>query len=186
MSGPLKSWLIRGSTIGALAALLVMGWVNREQFAPVESGTLAPGFTLPTLAGQPMSLQDVRGQVVVLNLWATWCLPCEREMPALERLHRAMSASGVRVLAVSLDTEIGTVDLMGNAGGDVARFAAHYGLTMPILLDQKNILRKTYGIVGLPTTYLIDREGRVSEIKLGPAEWDQPPWTDRIRKLLES
>jgi peroxiredoxin len=186
MRGAIKSWLIRGSAFLGLGALLIMGWVNRERFSPVESGTLAPDFTLPTLAGAPMSLHEARGQVVVLNLWATWCLPCQQEMPALERLHRAMGANGVRVLAVSIDTEVGTVDVMGNPGGDVARFVADYALTMPILLDPKNSLRKTYGLVGLPTTYIIDREGRVSEIKLGAAEWDKAPWTDKIRKLLEN
>jgi peroxiredoxin len=178
-----RNFIIRGSVTAGLAVLLFLGWLNRDRFAPVESGTTAPAFTARALDGRQVSLEDFKGKVVVLNVWATWCGPCRVEMPALERLYQQLGSKGVVVLAVSIDVAKGKTDGFGNPGGDVAEFVKKLNLTFPIGLDPEQKVKQLYGITGLPTTYIIGRDGKVVEKKLGPARWDEPPYVDRIRAL---
>jgi thiol-disulfide isomerase/thioredoxin len=182
MSARARNWLVRGSVTVSLVALLFLGWLHRDRYTPVESGTVAPNFTARSLSGGDVSLAQYKGQVVLLNLWATWCVPCIREMPALDRLQRQL-AGKVTVLAVSVDVGAGKTDDFGNPGGDVAAYVKALGLTMPILLDPESNVKRQYGVTGLPTTFIIGRDGVVVEKKLGAAKWDEPPYLDRIRAL---
>lgn len=186
MSGRVQGWLIRGVVTVALGIMVALGWTERERFTPVEARRRAPAYAAPSLTGDTVSLEALRGRVVLLNIWATWCPPCRWEMPALERLHRELHDEGLEVVAVSVDAAPGELDFVGKPGGDVRALVRDLGLTFTILLDPQGEVQRRYGVVGLPTTFLVGRDGRVVERVLGPARWDEPPHADRIRELLES
>ncbi|MBI4545952.1 MAG: TlpA family protein disulfide reductase [Gemmatimonadetes bacterium] len=186
MSERVRSWLLAGVTTAVLVVLIAVGWKQRDRFAPLELGSRAPQFTAASLAGGAASLEDFEGRVVVLNFWATWCAPCRREMPALERLYQELQPQGLEVVAISVDAVPGQLDGLARPGGDVRAFVAELGLSFPVLLDPQGEVERRYGVTGLPTTFVIDRTGRVHRKVLGPAEWDQAPWSDLIRNLLQS
>ncbi len=119
----------------------------------------APDFTLPTLDGGSFTLSEHRGEVVVLNFWATWCLPCLAEMPDLEKLHRELGSAGLQIVGISQDTE---------SADELLPFAAELGVTYPLLLDPAfNVSNRYGGISVLPTTIIIDREGRIARTEYG-------------------
>ena len=135
----------------------------------------APDFTLPTLEGRTVTLSALRGQVVFLNFWATWCPPCREEMPSIERLHRELRAQGLVVLAVDVD----------ESPERVAKFVKDFRLGFPVLLDAGSHVFSSYGAPGLPTTILIDRKGRVIGGALGPRDWASDAGRALMRTLLE-
>lgn len=167
---------------GVLATLI---WLNRDRFTPLDVGSRAPDYAAVTLGGDSVALSAFRGDVVLLNVWATWCLPCVREMPALQRLHERHGGDGLSIVAVSVDAPAGLVGAFGQAGGDVAEFRDRFSLSFPILLDPSGGIQSVYQVNGLPTTFLIDREGRIRRKVLGAVEWDEPPHADQVRQLLE-
>ncbi|HEX6938732.1 MAG TPA: TlpA disulfide reductase family protein [Longimicrobiales bacterium] len=185
MMGRFRGWLPHGLVFAALAGLITLGWLRRDRFDPVAAGDRAPDYAAVTLAGDTLSLASLRGNIVLLNVWATWCAPCRREMPALERLYRALRDRGLRIVAVSVDAAPGGVDALGNPGGDVRAMVRDLGLSFTVLLDPRAEVRRRFGVNALPTTFLIDRSGRIVERVLGPAPWDEPPYADRVRALLE-
>jgi peroxiredoxin len=142
-----------------------------------RTGYEAPDFTLPDLDGSTHRLSDYRGKVVLLNLWTTWCPPCRMEMPAMERLHRRMRARDFVLLAVSED----------EGGKDaVAPFVGELGLTFPVLLDPDARLSPRYGVTGYPETFIIDRDGKVVQHTIGPADWDSEDIAAYLTALLEA
>src|SRR3954447_15889020 len=130
-----RQWIIVGAVLLVLAALVGVGWMSRGKFLPVDVGSGAPEVHASDLRGRPVKLSDLRGQVVLLNIWATWCGPCQQEMPSMERLYRQLHPRGLRIVAVSIDAAPGKVDLDGRAGGDVVGFAREFGLTFDIWQD---------------------------------------------------
>ena len=134
-----------------------------------------PDFTVPTPDGASLTLAGHRGRVVLLNFWATWCVPCREEMPAMERLYQRFKDRGLVVLAVS-------VDAPGSAA--VVSFAKELGLTYPIGLDPKMALARQYGVRGLPASFLLDRTGAVVGRALGSREWDSPAAHGVVEWLL--
>lgn len=135
----------------------------------------APDFSLPTLEGRAVTLSALRGQVVLLNFWATWCPPCREEMPSIERLHRELGDQGLVVLAVDVD----------ESPRLVAKFMKDFGLSFPALLDARSEVASRYGVGGLPTTWLIDRRGRVVGGAVGPRDWASPAGRAVIQPLLD-
>jgi len=135
----------------------------------------APDFTLQTLEGRTVTLSALRGQVVFLNFWATWCPPCREEMPSIERLYRALRDQGLVVLAVDVD----------ESPERVAKFVKDFRLGFPVLLDAGSHVFSSYGAPGLPTTILIDRQGRVIGGALGPRDWASDAGRALMRTLLE-
>ncbi len=186
MSPKTRNIIVRGSVTLGLAVLVFLGWLHRDRFAPIETGTAAPAFVAHALDGREVKLQDFKGKVLVLNVWATWCEPCRYEMPALERLHQQLASKGVVVLGVSIDVALGQSDGFGNMGGDVSAFVKEYNLTFPIAVDPSQTIKQQYGITGLPTTFIIGKDGRVIEKRLGPAHWDEPAYVDKLRALAEA
>jgi peroxiredoxin len=180
-----RNWVIRAVVFGLAAVLALLLWLNREQFAPLESGSRAPDYTVRTMAGQPRALSEYGGQPVLLNVWATWCPPCVREMPALQRVHEQLAGEGLKIVAVSVDSPPGVINTWGRPGGDIAEFVAKYGLTFDVLWDPSGEIDAAYGLLGLPTTFLIDRKGRIRERVTGWREWDDPAAVARLRELLE-
>jgi len=150
----------------------------KENFDQRKSavGYLAPDFSLRNLKGNYESLDSFRGQVVVLNFWATWCAPCRVEMPSFEKLYRRYRSEGVAVLAVTLDK---------NAGPKIKSFVDEYELSFPILLDEKGEVERLYPSMTIPFTYVIDREGRVVARVDGAKNWESNETFEAIEYLLK-
>ena len=157
----------------ALLILLFALPLAAAPFRPYTGGPLPP-FTLPDLDGDAWSLEDARGQVVVVNFWATWCPPCVAEMPALERLQAAFAGEPLQVVAVNVAEE----------PYDVALFLRRIPVDLTILLDQEASTQKSWGVRGLPTTVILDPEGRVRHHVAGQREWDSPEIEAALRALL--
>ena len=139
------------------------------------AGYSPPDFTLPTLDGSSIALSDLKGKVVLINFWATWCSPCKEEMPSLERLYRHFKYEKFALLAV---------DIMEHPE-EVKRFAREYNLSFPILLDRTGDISTKYAANAIPTTYIIDKEGKAVGKAIGPRKWDGDHAKDLIRELLE-
>ena len=124
-----------------------------------RAGFLAPAFELETFNGEMGSLADFRGQVVVLNLWASWCPPCRAEMPALQSLYEEYQDQGLVVLAVNMTYQ--------DSASAASAFAAEFGLSFPNMLDRTGLVGSLYRMRALPTTFFIDREGVIQEVVVG-------------------
>ena len=120
---------------------------------------LAPTFELATIAGEPVSISDLRGQPVILNFWASWCPPCRAEMPAFQQAWQEYGDSDLMILAVNATHQ--------DSLPDIERFIELNGLTFPILLDTNGAVSAIYQIRSLPTTILINREGRITKTLIG-------------------
>jgi peroxiredoxin len=142
---------------------------------PIGAGQAAPAFELPLLDGGTISLTSLRGRVVLLNFWATWCKPCEDEMPAMERLHAALAGPGFELVAVSADA----------SRDDVTKFRDRLGLTFPIASDPDKQVSEAYQSYRFPESYLIDRDGTILSRYIGPRDWDADLYVDRIRRVIE-
>ncbi len=147
------------------------GGVTRETAA-----RQAPEFTLTTLDGTPMRLSDLRGKVVFINLWATWCPPCREELPTMVRFYERFKDRGVEILAISEDTDPEAV----------RRMVAKQGLTFPVLMDENKRVYTLYRATGVPETHLLDKDGNVRGSQLGPFDWDSPAVIAKVEELLRA
>ena len=125
----------------------------------------AKEFRVPTPDNAAISLADYRGKIVFLNFWATWCKPCEEEMPGMERLYRKFKDKGLVVVAISEDPD---------GAGAVAPFVRRHRLTFPVGLDPTMQLAASYGVWALPSTFIIDRQGNRAHFANGARDWDGP------------
>jgi peroxiredoxin len=166
--------------LGVAAALAVaMGalvWWRAAPAGPGLVGSIAPAVSLPDTGGANVSLAALRGTVVFLNFWATWCAPCREEAPSLERLYGALRDEGFHVLAVSVDAP--------GLRPEVESFQRELGLSFPILFDPEKRAYQAFGVSGIPETFLIAPDGRVVEHYVGPRDWDAPRYARAIRRLL--
>jgi cytochrome c biogenesis protein CcmG/thiol:disulfide interchange protein DsbE len=181
-----RQWAVVGVIVGLIIALIGFGWVVRDRFAPVVVGSRAPDFVAEDLQGRPVRLSDLEGEVVLLNIWATWCEPCRVEMPSMQRLHEILGPKGLKIVAVSIDAPFGLFDQAGYAGGDVEQFAQELGLTFPIWLDPSGDVKRTYQATAIPETFIIDRSGVIVRKKPGEEEWDSERNIESLSRLLES
>jgi cytochrome c biogenesis protein CcmG, thiol:disulfide interchange protein DsbE len=138
------------------------------------SGTTPPLFSGHTLEARQLSMTDLRGKVLVVNFWASWCLECRPEMPMLERLHREFAARGLAVVGINAREEREAV----------RRYAKDLDLTFALVLDPDGKINAAYGVVGLPTTFVVGRDGRAVALAVGPREWGSPPARAIIEALL--
>jgi cytochrome c biogenesis protein CcmG, thiol:disulfide interchange protein DsbE len=153
---------------GAALLVLVLGGLgsvasaaDSREPAP-EIGRLAPDFTLPDLAGQRFRLRDLQGKRgVLLNFWATWCIPCREELPTLEKLARARAAT-LQVVGVNLDA---------TGPGKVRTFARELGISFPVLLDPELAVGRLYRVRALPVTFIVDRTGVIRHREIGYRDW---------------
>ena len=143
---------------------------------PVGERPSAQDFTLSTLAGTSLSLAELHGKVVLLNFWATWCVPCRKEMPAIEALYQRYKDQGLEVVAISLDK--------GPASG-VGAFVKAVGVTYRVALDPTWATARTYGVRGLPATFLIDRAGNMVLRELGERDWMEEAKQLAVEGLLQ-
>ena len=159
------------SSVPGLAAT-----IETPASAPAGTGRMLPDLRFVDGAGAPRALSNFRGRVVLLNLWATWCVPCREEMPALDRLQATLGGPGFEVVALSLDRE---------GLGVVKRFYDELNLrALRIYVDQNGDALNKLGSVGIPLTVLVGRDGRELWRVLGPRQWDQPAEANRIREHL--
>jgi cytochrome c biogenesis protein CcmG/thiol:disulfide interchange protein DsbE len=150
----------------------------RHELFPVELGTKAPNFKALTLDSIPKekSLADYRGQVVMINVWATWCLPCRVEMPSIEALHKAYGPKGLKIVAVSIDDP-------GTEAG-IRAFAKEYGLTFEILHDPKGEITDLYDITGYPETIIVGKDGVIRKKLMSATDWNSPEARALVDRLL--
>lgn len=137
-------------------------------------GKPAPDFSLVDLTGRTWTLSELKGQVVFVNFWATWCPPCREEMPAMQRLYKTLPPEGFKMLAI----------LSKDAPAQGASFARKLNITFPILDDQNNQIGPKYGLTGVPETFIIDQHGILREKFIGPAQWDSPQFIQKMLTLI--
>ena len=167
--------LMMVATVGLPAQSDIESRLISEGFAIARERQDAPEIALEDLTGNKVSLSSYRGSVVFLNFWATWCAPCRVEMPSMERLYQQLKDDQFVILAVDLQ----------ETGETVREFADELGLTFPILLDSMGIAGAGYGVSGIPTTYLVDKEGRLVARLIGSREWDTTGTLEILRELME-
>lgn len=150
-------------SVAIVAIAFGVVWLQSSKYEPLTVGKVAPDFELPDLAEQGVRLSDFRGKVVFLNFWATWCKPCREEMPSMEVLYKSFQRDGLVVLAVSIDRV--------TTKKDIPPFVKGLNLTFPILVDSWGQTDKRYKLMGVPETYIIDRQGVLREKVIGPRDW---------------
>lgn len=168
----------------AVGLLVVAAWAGRGRATPVAAGFPAPDITVRTLSGDPVSLSDFRGRVVLLNIWATWCVPCRAEMPSMETLYRSFRGRDFEILAVSVDRALG--DDHAAVADALEAFAGEYDLTFPILHDREGRIESLYGTTGVPESYVIGRDGVIVRHLAGATIWDHTRYRELIQRLLDT
>jgi DsbE subfamily thiol:disulfide oxidoreductase len=167
MSGAVRAIL---ATLALGAAFAIFLWARQPSARVVD----APDFILPNLAGETVRLRDLRGKVVLLNVWATWCPPCVEEMPTLETLAARMRGKDFVLLAVSQDERPKAVK----------PWVEERGFTFPVLLDPRGQVGHEYGVTGYPETFVIDRQGRIVNHHAGFRDWADPEIVAALEMLL--
>ena len=171
-----RQWIVVGLMVALLTGGAVIGVKLAPDLFPVEVGSRAPEFAAIDLAtGDSVRLATYQGEVVLLNIWATWCAPCREEMPSLQRLHEAFGDQGFRIVAVSID----------EAEPEVVRaFQREFALTFTIAQDRSRAIERMYQTTGVPETFVLNREGRIVKKQIGAMRWDSPVNRDLVRRLL--
>ena len=176
-----RQWLVVAGVImllgaGAIAATRVL----RAELGAVAVGSAAPNFRAVTIDSVPRirTLADYAGQVVLLNVWATWCAPCRVEMPSMEALHRDFASKGLRVVAVSIDQIAGPPQIRD--------YARELGLTFEILHDSAQSIVRSYQVNGYPQSFVIGRDGTIRRRWIGPEDWNSPSNRALMTALLAS
>jgi peroxiredoxin len=168
----LPSSFVRAGRLVAALALALGANVAAPAIAPLAT---APDFTLHTMNGPNLRLQEQRGRVVMVNFWATWCGPCRQEMPQLDRLYQKYHAAGFVLLGVNVDDD----------QRKAAEVAGKLGVTFPVLLDTDKTVSKLYELSTMPSTVIIDREGKVRYVHRGYLSGYEDNYEKQIRELLK-
>ena len=175
-----QQWIVVAVVVAAMAAgLFALTRLLGDELFPVTVGKAAPTFAANTLDAAPVrkTIDDYAGDVVLLNIWATWCGPCRVEMPSMQRLHDEFAPAGLRIVAVSID----------DAGNEqvIRDFAKEYALSFEILHDPTGGIQKSYQTTGVPETFVIGRDGTIRKKVIGAANWSSDANRALVRSLLE-
>jgi peroxiredoxin len=141
----------------------------------IAPGVTAPGFELMSSSGKPLSLADLKGQVVLINFWASWCGPCRQEMPILDQLYRSYKEAGFTLLGVNVEP----------SAHDAAGFLKGTPVSFPILFDPHSQVSKLYQVTGMPSTIIVDRDGKVRYVHHGYKPGDEGEYLNQIRALTQ-
>ena len=141
---------------------------------PLATGEAAPSFQLESLDGKAVNLADYKGQVVLLNFWASWCGPCRKEMPILDQLHKQYHGKGFTLVGVNVEPN----------SSDALGWLKSTPVSFPILFDRSSVASKLYQVEGMPNTVIIDRQGRVRYIHRGYKPGEENEYLDQIRSLI--
>ena len=174
-----RQWvLVLGAVVLLGGGWLVLSARSASSVPVLSAGSPAPDFRAATLELSPRirTLADYRGQVVLLNLWATWCGPCEWEMPGIERLHQDFAAAGLTVVAIAVDDP--------GFEARVRQFVARHRLTFEILSEGTGTIERIYQARGLPATYLIGRDGIIRKRIAGASDWNSAANRALVAQLL--
>ncbi|WP_396220232.1 TlpA disulfide reductase family protein [Gemmatimonas sp.] len=169
---------VRAGLIALLAGVSLSACERRTAPRAPALGAAAPAFTAMTLEGTPVTLAALSGSVVVLNVWATWCIPCREEIPQLEALHRQYGAQGLKTIGVSIDA--------AGMGADVRDFATEQGMTYPIWLDPDHQFSLKFLTVGVPETFVIDRAGVIRFRMIGAFRRGDTTLAAAVRRAMAS
>lgn len=157
-----------------LAAILAMTPAIAGDITPAAGAGPAAPFSLPSRSGEAVSLASLKGQVVLINFWATWCGPCRKEMPLLEQIHAKYAPLGFAMLGVNVEEDTRMMDV----------FLKDVPVKFPILLDPANGVSKLYNVSAMPSTVIVDRQGNVRFIHQGYKPGDEGVYQDVIRQLI--
>lgn len=183
-----KQWLVVAGVVAALGAVLYVASVRLgAELFPLTIGSRAPDFAAVTLPAEPAGgggattaatkgIDDYRGQVVLLNIWATWCAPCRVEMPSMQRLQQQLGPKGLRIVAVSIDDP--------GMEGRIRAFSDELALTFEILYDAPGAIRQRYQTTGVPETFVIGRDGRIRRRIIGADDWSSATNIAFLERLL--
>ena len=160
----------RQTNADPVAALSSLGFYVYD--TPIDLPITAP---IPALAGDPIKVDDFTGKITLLNFWATWCPPCRAEMPSIERLYKQMDGTNFRIIAVNA----------GEHRSQVTSFIEKNKYTFPIYLDESNQLSSIFAARGLPSTYLVNKEGKVIAARIGAMEYDQAELIKLLKELAD-
>jgi len=161
-------------------AVCVMGWLTvpplpgPQPAGGTSAGSTAPDFTLQDLDGRSVTLGELRGQVVLIDFWATWCTPCKHEMPHLQDMYERYRDRGFTVLAVDV----------GESANQARPFIEGEGYTFPVLLDSQSKVFRQYGVRALPTVFVVDTQGVIREVKVGYASGSERELARIVESLL--
>ena len=147
-----------------------------EMVKSVVVGDVAPDFQLEDTKGNKITLSDLRGKIVMVNFWATWCPPCIEEMPSMERLHEAMSSDDFVMLAINTEA---------NGPSVGAAFLEKTPYTFPILYDDKGVVQKRYGVFKFPESFIVGKDGKVVEKIIGPLDWSSTKTINYLKGLAK-
>jgi len=159
-----------------MAALAAAALLALPALADVSAGGAAPPFTLRARDGSSLSLTQLKGRVVLINFWATWCVPCRKEMPLLESIYKQYSKRGFTLVAVDVESD------SKEALGWLKQLATP--LSFPILFDTDSKVSQLYGVASMPSTVLIDRKGNVQWLHRGYVDGDEKQYVEKVRSLL--
>ena len=165
LSSRVNSWMRGALMAGALATASLVG----------ASASMAPTFALPSRSGDTVSLAQLKGKVVMLNFWASWCGPCRQEMPLLEQMHKRYGALGFTLVGVNVDAD----------SKDAEAWLSKTPVSFPVLFDRESKVSKLYDVNAMPSTVFIDRQGNVRYQHKGYKTGDEGEYLNQIRALLK-
>ena len=168
MALKLNTWLRAARIAGTVALLATTSLVG-------ASASMAPSFTLPSRAGDNVSLGQLKGRVVMLNFWASWCGPCRQEMPLLDQMHKRYSALGFTLVGVNVDAD----------SKDAEAWLSKTPVSFPVLFDRESKVSAMYDVKAMPSTVFIDRKGNVRYLHKGYKAGDEGEYLNQIRALLK-
>ncbi len=141
-----------------------------------SEGAMAPDFTVKGLDGAEVKLSSLKGKVVMVNFWATWCPPCKEEIPSMMQLNKSMEGKPFQMLAISIDE---------GGKGAVEKYFQTSGNSLPAYLDTDGAISKMYGITGVPETFILDRAGLVQKKVVGGMDWSSPEVLSYLTELMK-
>ena len=173
-----QQWSVVIAVIAVLGVALGIGsHLMKDELFPVNVGSTAPNFRAKVLGeNRYKTLADYKGQVVMLNIWATWCGPCQVEIPSLERLYREYGDKGLKLVAVSIDDYV--------SEDSIRNFARDFGVTFEVLHDSTHSIEREYQVTGYPETFVIGKEGTIRKKWIGPDDWTSQGNRALVAQLL--
>jgi peroxiredoxin len=173
-----QQWSIVAAVVAVLGAgLWIASRSMKDDLFPIDVGARAPNFRVKDLAdGKYHTLADYKGQVLLLNIWATYCIPCQKEIPSLQKLYQAYGDKGLKLVAVSVDYDV-TED-------SIRAFARNYGVTFDVMHDSTHTIEAKYQTTGYPETFIIGRDGTIRRKWIGADDWSSQGNRALIAQLL--
>ena len=171
-----KTLVVIIAVLVAIGLLFFLSQPRGRKRTVMAEGDRAPGFRLTALDGRTVDLSSLRGKVVMVHFWATWCPPCVEEIPTLDRLHRAMLGQDFEILAISVDE--GGAQAVGD-------FLKRNRLTLPVYLNPDRSVAALYGTFKFPETYLLDRDGVIRQKIIGAADWTRPETISLVAQMMQ-